>query len=142
MYVAAAVVAIGAALFAYLEFGSKHAEAELELTPEAKAYVRNLQLSDVTMQANQSYANQLVVEIQGKIGNGGDRPVSVVDIYCTFHDSYGQMVLRKRVAIVSARMGGLKPAETKSFRLAFDELPDSWNHAMPTLSIAGMKFSE
>ena len=46
-----------------------------------------------------------------------------MEIYCVFYDPYGQLVLRKRVPIVSARMGGLKPGETKSFRLPFDELP-------------------
>ena len=141
VYIGAAVVAAGAAVLAYLEFGPKRSVPELELTPEAKAYVRNLQLSDVTMQANQSYANQVVVEIQGKIVNAGDRAVDLVEIYCVFHDSYGQLVLRKRVPIVSPRMGGLKPGETKSFRLPFDELPDSWNHAMPSLVIAGIRFS-
>ena len=116
-------------------------QADLELTPEAKQFVRNLQLSDVTMEANQSYANQVVVEIQGKITDGGDRALDVIEIYCIFHDSYGQTVLRKRMPIVSTKMGGLKPGETKSFRLAFDELPESWNHAMPSLVIAGIKFA-
>jgi hypothetical protein len=50
------------------------------------------------------------------------------------------MVLRSRVPIVSQRMGGLKPGETKSFRLPFDEIPESWNQAMPQLVIAGVKF--
>ncbi len=141
VYVGAAVVVLGAAVFAYMQFESRKPAPELELTPEAKAYVHNLQLSDVTMQANQSYFNQVVVEIQGKIGNAGDRRLDQVEIYCVFHDSYGQTVLRKRVPIVSPKMGGLNPGETKSFRLPFDELPESWNHAMPTLVIAGIKFS-
>ena len=83
----------------------------------------------------------MVVEIEGKIGNTGDRPLDVVEIYCMFYDTYGQMVLQPRVPIVSARMGGLKPGETKSFRLPFDEIPESWNQAMPQLVIAGVKFS-
>ncbi|MBZ5602374.1 MAG: DUF2393 domain-containing protein [Acidobacteriia bacterium] len=141
LYVALAVAAAGAAAVGYLEFGKSRPAAAMELTPEAKQFVRNLQLSDVTMEANQSFANQLVVEIQGKIGNGGDRDLEVVEIYCVFHDSYGQTVLRKRMPIVSAKMGGLKPGETKGFRLAFDELPGSWNHAMPSLVIAGIKFT-
>ncbi len=140
-YVAIAVVVVGAATVAYLEFGKSKPAAEIELTPDAKQFVRNLQLSDVTMEANQSFANQMVVEIQGKIANGGDRPLDTVEIYCVFHDSYGQTVLRKRMPIVGGKSGGLKPGEAKSFRLAFDELPDSWNHAMPSLVIAGIKFS-
>jgi len=82
-----------------------------------------------------------VVEIQGKVGNAGDREVEVVEIFCVFRDAYGQLVLRKREPIVSARMGGLKPGEVKSFRLPFDELPPSWNQQMPQLVIAGVKFS-
>ena len=114
---------------------------QLPLTPEARAYVGNLKLSDVDMKASESYFNQVVVEISGKITNAGDRNLQEVEIYCVFSDPYGQLVLRKRVPIVSQRMGGLKPGENKSFRLPFDELPESWNHAMPHLVIAGIKFS-
>ncbi len=139
LYIGAAIVVLGGAIWVNMK--PAKAPADMDLTPEAKEYVRNLQLSDVTMQANQSFANQVVVEIEGKIANSGDRPVDTVEIYCIFHDSYGQTVLRKRMAIVSTKMGGLKTGETKSFRLAFDELPDSWNHAMPSLVIAGIKFT-
>ena len=141
MYVSLAVAMVGAAGVGYLEFSRTKPAAEMELTPEAKEFTRNLQLSDVVMQANQSFANQLVVEIQGKISNNGDRALDVVEIYCVFRDAYNQTVLRKRLTIVGAKMGGLKPGEAKSFRLAFDELPDSWNHAMPSLVIAGIKFA-
>lgn len=141
VYIVAAVVVLGGGLFYYLQFVSSRPVRDLALTPEAKGYVRNLQLSDVEMKANESYFKQVVVEIDGKIANMGDRNLDVVEIYCIFHDAYGQLVLRKRVPIVSPRMGGLKPGETKSFRLPFDEIPESWNHAMPQLVIAGIKFS-
>lgn len=141
VYIGAAVAVIGIALFSYLEFASTRKPSELELTPEAKTYVQHLQLSDVTIKANQSYFNQVVVEIDGRIANAGDRAVNLVEIYCIFRDSYGQLVLRQRVPIVSPKMGGLKPGETKSFRLPFDEIPESWNRAMPSLVIAGIKFS-
>lgn len=139
IYIGAAVLVLGGALVLYLET-SKPAVENLPLTPEAKQYVRHLQLSDVTMKATESYFKQVVVEIDGKITNAGDRNLAVVDINCVFYDTYGQLVLRKRVPIVSQRMGGLKPGGTKSFRLPFDEIPDSWNHAMPQLVIAGIKF--
>lgn len=140
VYIVAAVALIGGGVFYYLNRSSGPAP-ELPLTPEARAYVKNLKLSDVGMQANESYFKQVVVEIEGKITNSGDRKLDMVEIYCVFSDSYGQLVLRKRVPIVGGRMGGLGSGETKSFRLPFDELPDSWNHAMPQLVIAGIKFS-
>ena len=44
--------------------------------------------------------------------------------------------LRQRVPIVNAQMGGLRPGETKQFRLPFDTVPESWNNVMPQLVIA------
>jgi Protein of unknown function (DUF3426) len=114
---------------------------EIPLTPDAREYVQKLKLEDVSIKANETYVKQLLVEIEGKVTNTGDRNLDVVEIYCVFVDSYGQLVLRKRVPIVSVRMGGLKPGETKSFRLPFDDLPESWNQAAPRLVIAGIKFS-
>lgn len=140
VYIAGAIAALGLAVFLYVQYAAKHSPADAPLTAQAKAYVRNLRLSDVTIKANKSYLNQMVVEVNGKIGNSGDRVLDTVEIYCVFYDSYGQLVLRSRVAIVSPRMGGLKPGETKTFRLPFDEIPDSWNQAMPQLVIAGVKF--
>jgi hypothetical protein len=141
LYVLGAVAVLGIATFVYIQYISNRSAQDVPLTPEAKAYVRNLNLSDVEIKATDSYVKQTIVEIDGKIGNTGDRTLSLVEIYCIFYDQYGQMVLRSRVPIVSQRMGGLKPGETKSFRLPFDEIPERWNQAMPQLVIAGVKFS-
>ena len=133
------VLFVGGGLQYYLTHPPS-AAPDIPLTPEARAYVQHLKLEDVTMQANETYVKQLLVEIQGKITNTGDQPLDTVEIYCIFSDSYNQLVLRKRVPIVGGKMGGLKPGETKSFRLPFDDLPDSWNQAAPRLVIAGIKF--
>jgi hypothetical protein len=50
------------------------------------------------------------------------------------------VVLRERVTIAGARAGHLAPGETKPFRLAFDNIPESWNQAMPDLVIAQIQF--
>jgi hypothetical protein len=136
-----AVVVIGAAGFWYLDRQSKSMPKDIPvLTAEAKAYVRNLKLGEVEMKAAEAFAGQTLVEILGKITNGGDRRLQSVEINCIFYDPYGQVVLRQRVPIVRSRSGGLAPGETKSFRLPFDEIPDSWNQAMPQLVIAEINF--
>ncbi|HTR39899.1 MAG TPA: FxLYD domain-containing protein [Bryobacteraceae bacterium] len=107
------------------------------LTPEAKAYVHNLHLSDVAMKATESYVKQTVTEIQGKITNTGDRTVNRADVFCIFYNVYGEVVLRERVQIVQS---ALKPGETRAFRLPFDDIPDGWNNQMPQLVIARIEF--
>ena len=136
-----ALVLAGAGVVAYLELAPHKPAAEAPLTPEARAYIGNLKLSDVGMQAAQNFVSQMVVEIAGKITNAGDRNLETVELYCVFQDYRGQVNLRQRVAIVNPQMGGLKPGETKSFRLPFDNLPDSWNQTMPQLVIASVKFN-
>lgn len=140
-FIVGVLVVLGAGIWGYTQYASRRTTTSAVLTPEAKAYTRNLQLSEVEMKASENYFQQTVVEIDGKIANAGMRPLETVEIYCIFHDNYGQLVLRRRVPIVDPRMGGLKPGETKSFRLPFDDLPESWNQAMPQLVIAGVNFS-
>jgi len=139
MVVGLAAVGLTAAWYLFFRGGPPAREKPV-LTPEAKAYVRYLALSDVEMKAKESYMRQAVVEITGTITNTGQRPLRVVEINCVFFNLYGQVVLRERVPIVSQKMGGLSPGQAKSFRLPFDNIPESWNQALPQLVIARIIF--
>ncbi len=110
-------------------------------SPEARAYVSNLTLSDVSMKATENFMKQQVVEIEGKITNDGPRPIEGVDVYCLFRAVDGHEIYRERSAIVRKKAALLKPKETRPFRLAFDNLPDGWNQALPTLVIAQITFA-
>ena len=110
------------------------------LTPEAKAYVKNLKLSGVELKATDSAMAKSLIEIVGSITNNGDRKLKLVELNCVFYDPYNQVVLRERVAIVRPKNGGLAPTETKAFRMPFDNMPPSWNQAMPQLVIAQIQF--
>ena len=135
------LLAAGLAGFLYLDRVAKRPPPPPPpLTAEARLYVRNLKLSDVQMNAHESYLKQAVVEITGNIENAGDRKMALVEITCVFYDAYGQVVLRERVPIVSQKTGGVAPGETKSFRLPFDNIPESWNQMMPQLVIARIDF--
>lgn len=115
-----------------------HPQPKEAPSAEGKAYVRKLQLSEVTMHATESYSKQVVTEIEGKVTNTGDRTVDFADVACVFYDSIGQMVLREEATIVKRE---LKPGETRSFRLPFDDIPESWNNQMPQLVIARIRLS-
>lgn len=89
------------------------------------------------MKAADSYARQTLTEIEGTIKNSGDRTVNRVDVFCMFYDSSGILVLKERTGIVKKT---LKPGESRKFRLAFDDIPQSWNNQMPALVIAQVIF--
>jgi hypothetical protein len=138
------VLVLGAAGFWYLNRASQRPPAApAPLTGDARDYIRSghLPISEVAMEAHESYLKQQVVEITGKIGNTGNRVIDTAEIYCVFYDSYNQVILRQRVAIVSKKMGGLAPGEIKTFRLPFDTIPESWNQALPQIVIARIEFA-
>ncbi len=140
LVIVVAVAAVGILVGWLLLRGGPPPQKEPVATPEARAYIHSLKLSEVSMDAHENFAKQMLVEITGKITNAGDRPVKIVELNCVFYDPYGRVVLRQRTPIVSTKMGGLKPGETKNFRMPFDTLPESWNQAMPQLVIAQIIF--
>jgi hypothetical protein len=137
VYVLAIAAALAGGLLWFVN-RPQPAAATTPLSADAKAYVRNLQLTEVTMRATESYVKQMVTEIEGKITNAGSRTVQHADVYCVFYNSYGEVILRERVPIVVA---GLKPGETRMFRLPFDDIPGGWNNQMPQLVIARIEFA-
>lgn len=133
----AMILILGA--FGWLTFGPKPPPPPPPvLTPEAKQYLPNLELSSVHMQAAESMVNQRVVEILGDIANKGNRTVKLAEVTCVFHDYSGSEIKRERVPIVAA----LAPGASKPFRLAFDDIPEEWNQVMPALVIAQIQFDQ
>lgn len=110
-------------------------------TGEAKAYVRNLQLSDVEMKATENFMKQQVVELNGKLTNAGPRPLQAVEVYCIFAGLDGKAVYRERLPILHAKGQALQPNEARTFRLPFDSVPDGWNQATPQMVIAHIDFA-
>ena len=135
----AGVLILGA--LGWLTFGPKPAPAPPpKLTQEARAYLGNLKLSEVHMQEADSFAQGRLVEILGNVTNAGTRAVKLVEVTCIFHDYARREVARERVFVVNSSSGGLAPGQTKPFRLAFDDLANTWDQAIPTLAIAQIQF--
>lgn len=134
----AAVIAVLAALLDFNKPTTRPAESSA--TPEAKAYLANLQLSDVTMKASENFMQQQVIEIEGSLGNKGPRPLQSVDVYCLFYGIDGREIYRERVPVISSKSAPLKPGEARHFRLPFDSIPSGWNQVLPRMVIAQITF--
>jgi hypothetical protein len=140
--VAAIIVAVIVVGFVYLNQPSPSRHQEVAPSPEVKAYVKNLALSDVHMSAAENFMKQQVVEVTGNITNNGPQPLYDVEVYCLFYGVDGREIHREKVPIFRATTAPLNPHETHAFRLPFDALPDGWNQAIPKLVIARIKFSK
>ncbi len=113
-----AVIVVAAAAV-YLSRPALPPESNAQASQEAKAYVGNLQLSDVTMQATENFMKQQVVEVQGNIANRGPRALKTVDVYCLFQGIDGRQIGRERLPIVQAKGSPLKSGGGASLPTAF-----------------------
>jgi len=125
----------------YLRKPAPQAE-ESVASAEAIAYLPYLGLSDVSMEANENFMKQRVIEIKGKITDKGQRSLRSVDVYCLFYCVDGREIHRERLPIVNAKTAPLHPGETRSFRLPFDAVPEGWNQALPKMVIARIDFAQ
>ena len=127
---------------AYLNRPAPKPAPQMPVSQEAKAYLANLELSDVGMKAVENFMKQQVVEIDGKIKNNGPRPVQSIEATCIFYGIDGKEIYRERVPVVRSKNAPLRSGEVRPFRLPFDSLPDGWNQTMPRLVIAQLTFAQ
>ena len=89
------------------------------------------------------------MEITGNILNSGDRVLNSVEINWVFYEPgavmpdgrlFQEVIWRERTFVVTKKTGGLEPGKARAFRVAFDNIPDSWNQAMPNPVIAAIEF--
>ena len=139
--VALLVLALGGGLayFAWRHYQERPADRTV-LTEEAKQYLPYLDLSDVQMEAKESFLGHTIVSIEGKISNLGEQTVRLVEVTCVFRDPYLNELGRQAAVIVSPKGGVLHPDQTGPFRIAFDAVPQGWNQIMPNLYIAQIQF--
>ncbi len=140
LILAGVAISLAALAIAYLRQPPHRAEPP-RASAEAKAYLPNLALSDVSMIASENFMKQQVVEVKGKISNKGPRALESIDVYCLFAGVDGREIHRERLRIVNAKSSPLRPNETRDFRLPFDAVPDGWNQALPAMVIAQITFA-
>ena len=152
------VLVVGLAGFWYLDRVSKQPPpGPAPLTGAARAYVKYLKFvgadgqtpESPVMESHESYLKQSIVEITGNILNAGDRVLNSVEINWVFYEPgsvmpngqlYQEVIWRERTFVVTRKTGGLAPGQARPFRVAFDNVPESWNQAMPQPVIAAIEF--
>lgn len=152
------VLVVGLAGFWYLDHVSKQPPpGPAPLTGAARAYVKYLKFvgadgqtpESPVMESHESYLKQSIVEITGNILNSGDRVLNAVEINWVFYEPgsvmpngqlYQEVIWRERTFVVTKTTGGLAPGQARPFRVAFDNVPESWNQAMPQPVIAAIEF--
>lgn len=143
LIIGAIVILLGLGAAGFLFWQAQNQPDDIPvLTDDAREYLPQLDLREVEMAASDTFLEQTLVEITGKIQNLGGRTVTLVEIYCVFREVNGLEIARERRVVVGSRTGPLLPQEEQAFRLAFDNLPAEWNQDVPSLFVAQIEFED
>jgi hypothetical protein len=110
------------------------------MTAEERAYLGEIEISEATVSAAQNFLGDMVISLDANITNRGSRPVRQVELELTFVDPWGQVVLEEKGWPVSRRAPALAAGETRSFQLAFENMPVEWNQAPPRVAVRRVEF--
>jgi hypothetical protein len=116
------------------------------LSAEETAYLAQIAISGLDLSLWQNFLGQAVVYLDGSITNRGNRRIVALELTVEFEDVLGQTVLREtRRALGRGRASALAPrptplaaGESRSFRVAFEQLPPDWNRGRPQVRVSGL----
>jgi hypothetical protein len=139
-----AAVALAVAASAWLvweptarrQAGSGPEAQSLKMTSAEREYLKNIQVSSLTLSRAENFLHQQVTILNGEVYNAGSQPVSSLRLTTTFLDDMNQIVLRETRAVLGSPEQPLAPGARRSFEISFDHVPNSWNMQQPSVGAA------
>ncbi len=106
---------------------------------EDPAYASQVALQDLHLSAELNFLGQQVTYLDGTAINKGSKTVRALKARLLFRDLMNQIVLREEQAIIPEGPVVLNPGQSRAFHINFDQIPDSWNQAVPEVQIVSLR---
>ena len=106
---------------------------------ESLAYLPQVTVSDFRLSAADNLVGSVIVYLDGKVTNAGNKTVRRLRVRLFFYDTMSQLVLRQERDIIAAAGTPLAAGETRDFQLRFDRPPASWNVQPPTFQLVSLE---
>ena len=103
-----------------------------------QVYAGKVKFENLKMSRFANFLNQEVTYLDGDIVNQGDRSIAELAVTVEFRNIENQMVMRQTLRPVNEHAAPIAPGEQRSFRLAFEQIPDDWNMQYPNIRVTGL----
>ena len=106
---------------------------------ESRAYLANVTVSDFSLSLADNMVGSVILYLDGKVNNNGDRIVQYLRVRLYFYDTLSQLILRVERDIVTPDGPPLGAQEARDFQLRFDRPPASWNMQPPQFQLVSLE---
>jgi hypothetical protein len=103
-----------------------------------QVYAGKVKFESLKMSRFANFLNQEVTYLDGDIVNQGDRSIAELAVTVEFRNIENQVVMRQTLRPVNEHAAPIAPGEHRSFRLAFEQIPDDWNMQYPNIRVTGL----
>jgi FlaG/FlaF family flagellin (archaellin) len=110
--------------------------ANLSMSAAEQEYGKNIQIANIALSRAENFLHQEVTTVNGEVYNAGGEAVSGLRLTIQFADDMNQMVLRETREVGGAPEGPLAPGEHRTFEIAFEHVPASWNMQQPSVRVS------
>lgn len=128
------LIAVGFSLLALAGCSSRRNGKLPPPTAEETAYLPNIQITGARVTAAENFLQHTVVTLHARITNKGNRTVRYLEVSVDFSNYSGQTDLHKQKEPINPNTPALKPGETQTVKLSFDQPPEDWNQAPPKIT--------
>lgn len=111
----------------------------LSVAPSEQEYAKKIEIGNIALSRAENFLHQEVTTLNGEVHNSGAEPVVGLSITTEFSDDMNQVVLRETRKILGNPEVALAPGERRSFEIAFEHVPNSWNMRTPVLRISSLQ---
>lgn len=102
-------------------------------------YAPQVALQDLHLSAELNFLGQQVTYLDGTAVNKGQKIVRAIKARLVFRDVMNQVVLRQDQTILPEGPVAMNPGQSREFHINFDQIPDSWNQAVPEVQIVSLR---
>jgi hypothetical protein len=113
----------------------------LKMGPAEEQYGQYILIEKLALSRAENMAHQEVTTLAGEVANTGKQTVTGLLVTIEFHDNMNQNILRETRSVLGIRPTPLASGERRTFEIAFDNIPPSWNMQQPTLRIAHLQLA-
>jgi hypothetical protein len=120
--------------------GGRTVSADLKEITDPAVIKSHLEISRVGIATGENFFGHKIRAISGTLTNNSDKPVRFVESKVTFFDYNGKSVQETVEKVYGTAQKPLVPGNAYRFEINFENLPNTWNHRVPTFEIVKIAY--
>jgi hypothetical protein len=134
------VVVVVSLVLTWAFSGGRTVSADLTEITDPAIIKSHLEISRVGIATGENFFGHKIRAISGTLRNNSDKAMRLVESKVTFFDYNGKSIQESVEKVYGVAQKPLVPGTDYRFEINFENLPNTWNHRVPTFEIVKIAY--